>query len=101
MTQITLRLDIPSLQVEVIELLEKTSKQMTLASNARWFHNGAETKYREFQVQLEEQLRFVKNLELRIAIVSHSDHRRDSSRYEKCSGIESQLPEQIIRGYRQ
>jgi hypothetical protein len=70
MTQITLRLDIPSLQVEVIELLEKTSKQMTLASNARWFHNGAETKYREFQVQLEEQIRSVKNLELRIAIVA-------------------------------
>jgi ribosome biogenesis GTPase A len=70
MTQITLRLDIHSLQVEVIELLEKTSKQMALAHNGRWFHNGAETKYREFQVQLEEQIRSVKNLELRIAIVA-------------------------------
>jgi GTPase SAR1 family protein len=70
MTQITLRLDIPTLQVEVIELLEKTSKQMTLAHNGRWFHHGAETKYREFQVQLEEQIRSVKNLELRMAIVA-------------------------------
>jgi GTPase Era involved in 16S rRNA processing len=70
MTQITLRLDIPTLQVEVIELLEKTSKQMDIAHNGRWFHNGAEPKYQEFQVQLEEQIRSVKNLELRMAIVA-------------------------------